>query len=64
MAQAKAASSRAMATTTWLTCFPRAVNCRYRLHRRTCAFQLIAWISVGSVSSRSCRWRLTLAGYR
>ena len=64
MAQAKAAISRAMATTTWLTCLPRAVNCRYRRHKRTCAFQPIAWTSVGSFSSRSCRWRLTLAGYR
>ena len=26
MAQAKAAISRAMATTTWLTCLPRALN--------------------------------------
>src|SRR2546426_11409991 len=37
IAQAKAAISRAMATTTWLTCFPRAVSWRYRLQRRTCA---------------------------
>src|SRR5438034_737896 len=64
IAQAKAAISCAMATTTWLTCFPRAVSWRYRLQRRTCAFQLMAWTSAGSFSSRSWRWRLTFAGYR
>ena len=64
MAQAKAAISRAMATPTWFTCLPRAVNCRYRWHSRTCAFQLIVWTSAGSFSKRSCRWRLTFAGYR
>ena len=63
-AQAKAAISRAIATTTWLTCLPRAVSCRYRRHRRTCAFQLIAWTSAGTFSNRSCRCRLTFAGYR
>jgi hypothetical protein len=35
IAHANAAISRAMATTTWFTCFPRALNNRYRLHRRT-----------------------------
>src|SRR5438445_11564011 len=45
IAQAKAAISRAMATTTSLACLPRAINCRYRVHRRTCAFQLIACTS-------------------
>src|SRR5436309_7947359 len=64
IAQAKAGISRAMATTTWLTCFPRAVSWRYRLQRRTCAFQLMAWTSAGRFSSRSWRWRLTFAGYR
>jgi len=53
IAQAKAAISRAMATATWLACLPRAINWRYRLRRRTCAFQPMAWASAGSVSSRS-----------
>ena len=64
IAQAKAAISRAMATTTWLACLPRAVNCRDRRHRRTCASQPMAWTSAGSLSSRSYRCRLTFAGYR
>ena len=50
IAQAKAAISRAMATTTWLTCLPRALNSRYRLHRRSWAFQPMAWTSAGHVS--------------
>jgi hypothetical protein len=29
-----------MVTATWLVCLPRAISWRYRLHRRTCAFQL------------------------
>jgi hypothetical protein len=62
MAYIQSTSSRAIATTTWLACFPRAVRRRKRLHSRTCAFQLISWIGLGSVSRRSWRWRLTLAG--
>ena len=34
------------------------------LARRTWAFQPMAWTSAGSFSSRSCRCRLTFAGYR
>ncbi len=64
IAQANAAISRAMATTTWFTCLPRALNTRYRLHSRTWAFQPIAWTSTGSFSRRSWRCRLTFAGYR
>src|SRR5207244_6332066 len=33
IAQAKAAISRAMATTTWLACLPRAISCRERVPR-------------------------------
>src|SRR5919108_3986861 len=64
MAHIKPASSRAMATTTWLACLPRAIRYRKRLHSRTWAFQPMSWIGFGSCSSLSCKWRLTLAGYR
>ena len=43
-------------------CLPRAVSCRYRLHRRSCAFQPMACTSAGSFSGRSWRWRLNFAG--
>jgi hypothetical protein len=62
IAHIKPTSSRAIATTTWLACFPRAIRRRKRLHSRTCAFQLISWMAVGCCSSRSCLCRLTLAG--
>jgi hypothetical protein len=64
MAQLKPASSRAMATTTWVACVPRAIKRRTRLHRRTCAFQLMSWMGFGRCASRSGKERLTLAGYR
>lgn len=54
--------SRAIATTTWLACFPRAVRARNRLHHRTWAFHLMCWMGFGPCSKRTCRWRLTLAG--
>jgi hypothetical protein len=63
-AHINAISSRAMATTTWLACLPRASGRRKRLHSRTCAFQLVSWIGLGSCARRSCRCRLTLAGSR
>jgi hypothetical protein len=44
--------------------FPRALRCRSRLHQRTCAFPLVAWIGVGSFSRRRSRCRLTLVGSR
>jgi hypothetical protein len=55
-------SARAIATTTWVACFPRAIRRRTRVHRRTCAFQLLAWMALGCCSSRRCRCRRTLAG--
>jgi hypothetical protein len=55
-------SSRAIATTTWLACFPRAIRRRTRVHSRTCAFQLLSWIALGCCSSRSGICRLTVAG--
>ena len=64
MAHMKPASSRAMATVTTLACLPFATSRRERLHRLTCAFQLMSWISLGCFSRRSCRCRLTLAGER
>src|ERR671922_1522225 len=62
IAHIKPTSSRAIATTTWLAFFPRAIRRRKRLHSRTCAFQLISWMALGCCSSRSCICRLTLAG--
>ena len=38
-----------MATTTWLACLPVAISWRYRVQSRTCAFQLMAWIAVGTL---------------
>jgi hypothetical protein len=64
MAHLKPTSSRAIATTTWFACLPRARSVRSRWHSRTCAFQLIAWMTWGGVASRRCNGRLTLAGYR
>src|SRR4029450_11137619 len=64
MAHMNPINSRAMATTTWLACFPRAISLRYRLQSLTWAFQLISWIALGCFSSRSWRCRLTFAGYR
>ena len=64
LAHIKPTSSRAIATTTWLACFPRAIRRRKRLHNRTGDFQRISWMALGGCSSRSCRCRLTLAGSR
>jgi hypothetical protein len=62
MAPMQAAISRVIATTTWLACFPRAVKCRKRLHKRTWAFQPTGWMACGHCANRHGRWRLTLAG--
>jgi hypothetical protein len=62
MAHMKALHSRAMATTTGLAFLPLAMSWRYRVQSRTWACQLMAWITVGSFSSRSWGCRLTLAG--
>jgi hypothetical protein len=64
MAHTNPTSSRAMATTTWLACFPRAISLRYRLQRLPCAFPLMAWRALGCFASLSWRCRLTFAGYR
>ena len=64
MAHINALSSRAMATTTWLAFFPLALICRWRLHTRTWAFQLLFWIDLDTFSRRSCSCRLTFAGSR
>jgi hypothetical protein len=64
MAPRKPASSRAMATTTGWACVPRASRRRERLHSRTGAFHLRSWLGLGSSSSWSCQWRLTVAGSR
>jgi hypothetical protein len=64
IAPIKPTSSRAIATTTWWACCPRAIRRRKRLHSHTCAFQLISWMALGCCSSRRCRCRLTLAGSR
>ena len=64
IAHMKATRSRAMATTTWGACVPRAMRCRYRLPRRTWAFQLMSWTSLGRVASCSGRCRRPLAGER
>src|SRR5206468_6764727 len=42
-----------MATTTWFTCLPRALNSRYRLHSRSWAFQAMARTSAGTFSRLS-----------
>ena len=47
MAQIKPASSRAMATTTWFACVPRAIKRRERVHSRPGAFQLMSWMGLG-----------------
>jgi hypothetical protein len=64
IAPIKPTSSRAIATTTWWACFPRALRRRKRLHSRPCAFQLLSWRALGCGSSRRCLGRLTLAGER
>ena len=64
LAQMQAAISRAIATTTGLAGFPRAVRCRNRVHKRTWAVQPICWRACGHVANRPWRWRLTVAGYR
>jgi hypothetical protein len=58
------ASSRALATTTWLACLPRALTRRTRLHRRPCTRHLRAWRGGGRGSRRSGTWRLPWAGER
>jgi len=63
-AQTKAAMFRAIATTTWLACFPRAVSCRNRVHKRTWAFQLLSWMAFGNSAKRHGSWRLPWAGDR
>jgi hypothetical protein len=62
MAHMNPINSRAIATTTWLACLPRALSRRYRLHSLTWAFQLMSWMILGWFSSRRWRWRLTFAG--
>jgi hypothetical protein len=64
MAHIHARSSRAMATTTWLACFPLALNCLSRLHRRIGAFHLLSWIGLGTFARRHGRGRRMLAGER
>ena len=53
MAHIKPTSSQAIATTTWLAFFPRAMRRRKRLHSCTCAFQLMSWIALSWWSSLS-----------
>lgn len=55
MAHRKARNARAMATMTCLALLPLAMSWRYRLQSRTGAFQLMAWIAVGSFARRSGR---------
>jgi hypothetical protein len=62
MAHLNPSNSRAIATTTWFACLPRALSRRYRLHSLTWAFQLMSWMLLGCCSSRRWRWQLTLAG--
>ena len=64
MAHINALRSRAMATPTRWGCLPRAIRCRERVHRRTCAFQLISWRGLGRWSRRHWRCRRTFAGSR
>ena len=64
MAPINAAMSRAIATTTWVACCPRAVRGRQRVHQRTWAFPPRCWLAWGNGSTRHGRWRLTLAGDR
>jgi hypothetical protein len=64
MAHITATSARAIAPTPCGGVFPRALSCRYRVHRRTCAFPCVSWIGLGSASRRSCRCRRTWAGSR
>jgi hypothetical protein len=60
----KPTSSRALATTPWVACFPRARRVRSRFQRRTCACPLRSWRAWGGVASRRGQWRRTVAGSR
>jgi hypothetical protein len=64
MAHMQPTSSRAIATTTWVACCPRASSGRLHCQRRTGAFQLMSWMALSGVSSCRDRCRLTLAGER
>ena len=64
MAHRKARTARAMATTTCWAFVPVAIRWRYRVQRRTWAFQLMAWIAGGSFARRRGRCRRIVAGYR
>jgi hypothetical protein len=56
--------ARAMATTPWVACGPRAIRRRSRVPRRTWACQLRSWRAVGGPARRRWRGRLTVAGWR
>jgi hypothetical protein len=64
IAHINALSAGAMATTTWLGFFPRALNCRERWHKRTWGFHPTPWMGLGTFSRRSWRCRLAVAGER
>jgi hypothetical protein len=64
MAHRHARHARAMATTPGLACFPLALSCRERWHRRIWAFHRLSWRGLDTCSRRRCRGRLTLAGSR
>jgi hypothetical protein len=56
--------ARAIATTTWLACFPGAITRRSRGHRRTWAVHLRSWMAWGCGARRRGTGRLTCAGDR
>ena len=62
IAHSKATDARATATTPCWGGLPRAMRCRGRWHRRTCAVHLRSWRGWGWWSRRRGRWRPTFAG--
>ena len=64
MAHRTPTTARAMATGTPGACWPLATRRRSRVHRRTWAFQRLAWMTVGGCSRRRGSCRLPWAGSR
>jgi hypothetical protein len=62
MAHRKPANSRAMAPVTTWACVPLATSRRSRVHRRTGAFQLISWMTVGGFSQAQVQMSAALGG--